>query len=358
MALRHKMAFGDHAIRVQRRLSEVKPVSDQRLGDAGWGASGRQSQPQVPVGDQSEAHVEATHGVEQVGADDDIRGACRHEVLLKKARQQFFRGGGRFSAEDHTSLIDLDRSRVHPAAAGCVGCAQLQPEFLGTPQIIIVQERDPRSTCRLGSHVPRGRNAYRPFVAQHSDPPIVEEANRVRRFISRTIIDNQHLEVDRFLRKRTINRAQQQRAPIMSWDHDRNGWRHCLLITRTRCLDGTDSHDRRKERIVDVEFGATEFFERHSGEECDTGQNIAMRPDSDMLRPERLTEQLGTGGGCKAPVVGCHVWRICDTAQGGHGSEQHTTGLKDAMGVTDRGIGSIDVLQGLRENEAVEGIGR
>jgi hypothetical protein len=123
-------------------------------------------------------------------------------------------------------------------------------------------------------------------------------------------------------------------------------------------LDGIDSHDRRKEWIVGVEFSASELLKRHAGEESDAGQNIAMRSDCDLSWPERLTEQLGTGGAREAPVVWCHFWGIRDTAYGGHGGQQHTTRLKHAMRLLNRRIGSIDVLQRLRENEAVKGVGR
>ena len=114
----------------------------------------------------------------------------------------------------------------------------------------------------------------------------------------------------------------------------------------------------RKEWIVSLEFSAFELLQRHSGQEGDARQHVSMRTDCDVVWPECLTEQLGTGGGGEAPVVGCHLRWIRDTADGGHGRQQHTTRLKHAMGVANRRIGSVNVLQRLRENEAIEAVGR
>ena len=59
-----------------------KRRADRRRRPAGqWG----QSQPEIPIGDQSKSNIETAHLAEQVGADDDVRGAGRHEVSVEKA---------------------------------------------------------------------------------------------------------------------------------------------------------------------------------------------------------------------------------------------------------------------------------
>ena len=50
VALRQDSAFGDHAVRIERRLPGVDPVGDEWMGDTGRRAEWGQSKPEVPVG--------------------------------------------------------------------------------------------------------------------------------------------------------------------------------------------------------------------------------------------------------------------------------------------------------------------
>jgi hypothetical protein len=85
MACLENSAFGDHTVRIQRRLPTVDPISDEGMGSAGWGPGMGQSKPEVPVSEVAKSVVETARLTEQVRADDDVRAARRHEVLVDKA---------------------------------------------------------------------------------------------------------------------------------------------------------------------------------------------------------------------------------------------------------------------------------
>ena len=126
---------------------------------------------------------------------------------------------------------------------------------------------------------------------------------------------------------------------------------------RAHRLSRANGQDHRKEGIDRIQFRGREFLDAHAADEARAAQGISEARDDQVLSTELFTKEAFARGLGEPPIVGREQPRV-DPRQGRNGRKQHSPGLQDAMGMTHRRLKIINILQGLRQNEAVVGIGR
>ena len=123
-------------------------------------------------------------------------------------------------------------------------------------------------------------------------------------------------------------------------------------------LHRSDGHQEREVGVVAFALLVTELLGRHSGEERDRGENIAVGPHGDPVLAEPVGEQLGTRRRGEAPVIPDRLELPDGPAHGGDGGQQDAAGPQDAGGVAQGRSGVVDELERLGQDEAVVAVGR
>jgi hypothetical protein len=141
---------------VQRRLSRVVPIRDQRIRSAGGRAVPSEADPQVPVREVHQPWVECSCRGEGFASHDDGRTTSRNEVGSGQLLDHVPREGRRHPPDDLVPLVDLDHAGVHPGATG-LGCGlELSGQFPGCPEVVVIEERDPIASGLIDASVAGG----------------------------------------------------------------------------------------------------------------------------------------------------------------------------------------------------------
>ena len=114
---------------------------------------------------------------------------------------------------------------VGPFASSVQQGLQLAIEFVRCPEVIIVEEGDPHSSCLLEASITSPALASRRLVAHQPDPGVMEVGNHLVRVVLRSIVDDHNLEVYVTLRQCRSKRQGEPPAPIMGGNHHAHEWR-------------------------------------------------------------------------------------------------------------------------------------
>ena len=246
----------DHPFGIERRLARVDSIGDEWEAHACRWTGLDQPKPEVPIGQMPKAAVEAAHIPEQVRADNYVRAARWHEVSFGETLHKVFGRGGRFTSQEQAASIDLDHAGIRPSPASLLGGGKLPPELLWAPQIVVVEERDPGSNCRLSANVAGSCHSDRQLVSEDVNSMIVQQPDGLRRSIRGTIIYDQNLEVERLLSEHGTDGAEQQLASVVRRNDDRDSRGHLFInlcdqikrryissFAQRSTLHGADGHD-------------------------------------------------------------------------------------------------------------------
>ena len=139
--------FRQHLGRPQGGVATVHAVRDQRLVNTAWDTVPGQPQPQVPVWHMGQRLIEAADTLENVSANDYVRGAGRHGVVVAECVDHRLGRQWASATLDLQLRIHHDATRVGPVAARRHHTRELAAQLIGTPEVVVVAERYPLRRC-------------------------------------------------------------------------------------------------------------------------------------------------------------------------------------------------------------------
>jgi len=197
----------------------VAAVGGERLVDGSRRTVGGEPDPEIPRGAQ--AVLEATERTEPLRVDDDGRGACLHGVRAEQLRQHRRRVGRARCAHDVSLRAHEQDAAVGPGGTRVTGCLELKAELVGRPEIVVVEESDPRAAGCLDPGVARGAL---PAARVEPDGPNTwvgggggEERGGL---VVGAVVDDDHLDVDILLRERSLHGVGEEIRAVLRRDDD------------------------------------------------------------------------------------------------------------------------------------------
>ncbi len=167
-----------------------------------------------------ERRVQCTNLSQQILADQERRRE-RGVPPNKRCHQRLAVPAPAHMLQDDILLIDHVEVRMHHADVRPSACQfELRLELLRQPDIVAIQERNPRSTRRLDAAVPRpGRSSV--VLLKPRDPVRLFQSIQHRLgAIVRAIVDNENLHVFDSLRAHALHCLSDKRCAVEHRDHD------------------------------------------------------------------------------------------------------------------------------------------
>src|ERR687891_2217321 len=237
VAGRDGLDLREHYVHVRGGTPPMHPACDQRPGYRGGGAATTsEADPHVPVLAGLERGVEGTGGRERIGAHDDV-GRPRGNRVVGVEVGHDHSWGRRRPAGDHPQVVVHGHvAPIGPRRAGCLGRVELGHELVGGPQIVVVQERDPRRARLLDAGVARRADSRRAVVTRHPESRIGYEP--VGYGGVGAVVNHDHLELDPALTERTPKRTREHVGAVARRRHHGEARGHILssctaLLSRT-----------------------------------------------------------------------------------------------------------------------------
>ena len=178
--------------------------------------------------------VEAAQLPDEVGADQDVRGARGDLVTDEQALRQV--AGRRQSGDPcHDARVaHVHRPRVHEAGLDGVRHLELEAQLVRRPDVVVVQERNPVATRLLDPDVARVGPALGVREVQDAQALVVDLCEPGDRLVARPVVDDDHLDVDALLVHRAGDRPRDRGPAIPRRDDDRDLWADGKRFARRR----------------------------------------------------------------------------------------------------------------------------
>ena len=161
---------GAHAARMES-------ITDQRSRTGGPGSGGRQPDPEIPVREVTEIEVEAPNRADQLGPHEHIRRPRGNRIVTLQQLGELVRRRRLRQRDRPVVVAHQEDTGVGERRIGGLGDAQLGVELVGSPHVVVVQERDPRPRRLRDTGVSRRRHSPGAIVSDNSDTRIIQVRN-------------------------------------------------------------------------------------------------------------------------------------------------------------------------------------
>ena len=135
---------------VERRIRVMEPPSNQGTAYACRRAVLCKTNPHFPVLCITQASVERTDDLPCRSSHHDVGTSTRNRVLSRQRRYDFLWRQRSLDAEDFAVHVHDPCSGVGPIPPGVLGGLQLAHKFLGSPEVVVIEEGEPIAV-RFGS---------------------------------------------------------------------------------------------------------------------------------------------------------------------------------------------------------------
>jgi anthranilate phosphoribosyltransferase len=278
------------------RRSHVRAVQD--VADEGSvyaRGQRRQSQanPEIPVRQNPKRGIEATHRTNPLGPREYTGRPSRHDVMSKQEPQEPI-------ARDYVLRTiypkvgaEHDRPGQHPLCVLGTGGGNLSGELCWCPEVVVVDESDPGRARMFDSRISRLRHARPRTVANDVHAGVFESPQPRVRVVCRGVIDDDDLDVHRFLSEHRRECPRKQRPAIAGRYHDR----YARLVHRPIVQPGVASVTG----ISAVSGRNGNTSARHMIHEAiqqlldgrDLGRELAREVMGEIMRGEATPAQIG-----------------------------------------------------------------
>jgi hypothetical protein len=181
---------------VERQIRLMDSASNQWTAYVCWKSVSCQSEAQFPILATTQTCIEWAGALPCPPAYDDIRAPARDCVVSEERRHEFLWRQRSLGTDDVAAQVDDDRAGVDPIPTRLVGGLQLAHKFFGSPEVVVIEEREPIA-ARLGScAIASGGHSARRVVADDANAGVGESGQHLRCVVGRRVVDDDHLEVD------------------------------------------------------------------------------------------------------------------------------------------------------------------